>query len=632
MPPLVSRITFTVVASLVLGALAGCSTAPQIGELRKVNGGTQIVVPALWADGASGTSGIEPATVWVDPTRTSDQLAYEVNLVDVQAKGGGAMWQAATSSAAAIGTLFSGLNPDNVACKFDITGPIDGPSAGGILTIGVLAALNRHPLDPSVTMTGTISPDGSLGPVGLIPLKLQAAADEGYETVLLPAALTTVSDPLSGAPVQTDDYANTLGIEVQFVRTIDEAYERFTGERLAADSEAGTESAVYSFTDFAALDQARSDAAEQLQADVTARLIEAQDAPQQVRDQLDGARSVSLAGDVNAGFALAVDALEVLESWRGSTEFELMAAASGVPQARKQLRDDVIEQHDAINQQLAQALSVAADFDPAQSLAFPGAVAWLTYARAIFVSLEQALTNPALDADPKLLADYAGLAAQVVAESEAVFPASMLVLGAVPETTNSHTLGQNASDVNDFVSGYTNFLVAAGDANLTYLREVAGLSPEQQSQLPVTDLVPVALALADEAAGIDPGTQDIETELEQSSVAMTYFVVTTSLVSSEQVFGSADMWLNPEQAKLGANAYVSDSIAQSGELTSNSVNELIENGFNAGFPLWSAEWGTAAFEQLSAQERDATGASIALNELWYDVITVLSMRAFVTPE
>ncbi len=191
----VSHIAQFVVVALTMGALSSCATQPQIGELRSVDGGTQIIVPALWADAKSEASGIEPATVWVDPNRTSDQLAYEVNLSDVQAKGGGAQWQAATSTAAAIGTLFSGRDPDDVACKFDITGPIDGPSAGGVLTVGVLAALNQHALFPSVTMTGTISPDGSIGPVGLIPFKLKAAAEAGFETVLLPAALTTMLNP-----------------------------------------------------------------------------------------------------------------------------------------------------------------------------------------------------------------------------------------------------------------------------------------------------------------------------------------------------------------------------------------------------------------------------------------------------
>lgn len=620
MPKLAPRAALAVVATLLLGSLSACASPVPIGELREVDGGIQLVIPALWADGGSGKSGIEPATVWVDPTRTSDQLSYEVNLTDVQAKGGGAMWQAATSSAAALGTLFSGLNPDDVACKFDITGPIDGPSAGAILTVGVLAALNQHPLDSSVTMTGTISPDGSIGPVGHVGLKLRAAADAGYKTVVLPAALTVISDPDSGEPVDTAKLAASLEVKAVFVRTIDEAYEQFTGKVLqgANDAEA------FAFAEVEALDRARSDAAEQLQADVERRLGGLPGAPQLVRDQIAAAREASRAGDVNTGFALAVDALDVLERWRGETVFAALASESGVTTARSALLSEVTSSRAAINEQLAAALAQTATYNEAQSLSFPGAVAWLTYARSIFVSLEEALTDSALDEQPELLASYAGLAAQVAAESASVFPASTLVLEALPQPTL-----RTSESVSEFVSGYTNFLVAAGDANLAYLRDVAGLTEEEQRNLPVTDLVPVAFALADEATAIEPKVQAIEVELEQSSVAMTYYVVTTSLVTAVQVFGDPDMWLDPEQAQTGANAYVGDSIMQSNRLTASYASSLLPEGLNAGFPFWSAEWGTAAYEALSAQERDATGASIALNELWYDVITVLAMNAYV---
>lgn len=620
MSRLLPRIALALVVSVALGTLSACASTPAIGELREVDGGIQIVVPALWADGNTGKSGIEPATVWVDPSRTSNQLAYEVNLADVQAKGGGAQWQAATSSAAAIGTLFSGRDPDDVACKFDITGPIDGPSAGGVLTVGVLAALNTHPLDPKVTMTGTISPDGSIGPVGLISYKLQAADEAGFETVVLPAALTTISDPETGQAIDTAEFATSLGLEAVFVRTIDEAYERFTGERLASAQTASS----YSFADYSALDAARIVAAEQLQADVERRLADSSAAPQLARDQLAAAKSASAAGDASSGFALAVDALDLLEHWRGQTAFDAAVAESSVTEARQALLTDVAAKRQAINEQLTAALEQATNYDAAQSLAFPGAVAWLTYARAIFVSLEDALQDTSLDDEPELLADYAGLATQVTAESESVFPASIVVLEAVPELAVAID-----TPVSEFVSGYTNFLVAAGDANLTYLRDVAGLTEADQRQLPVTDLVPVAFALADEAAGIEPETQSIEIELEQSSVAMTYYVVTTSLVTAVQVFGSPDMWLDSEQAQAGANAYVADSISQSKALTGRYADLLLSEGLNAGFPLWSAEWGTAAFEDLSVQERGATGASIALNELWYDVITVLAMNAYV---
>ena len=227
-------------------------------------------------------------------------------------------------------------------------------------------------------MTGTISPDGSIGPVGLIPFKLKAAAEAGFETVLLPAALTTM--------------------------------------------------------------------------------------------------------------------LNLLEHWRGSTAFEHSVTETGLQQSRMQLREKVSVMLDEVNQQLTEAPQDTPNFDMAQSLSFPGAIAWLTYARAIFVSLQDSLESSELEQQPEVLVAYAGLASQVNAETETVFPATQLVIDALPASSLP-----SAPPVADFISGYTNFLVAAGDANLTYLRDVANLTETQQRQLPVTELVPVAFALADDA-------------------------------------------------------------------------------------------------------------------------------------
>jgi uncharacterized protein len=64
---------------------------------------------------------------------------------------------------------------------------IGGPSAGGALAVGATAALNGWNVRPDVLMTGTINPDGSIGPVGGIPEKASAAASIGMSTFLFPA-------------------------------------------------------------------------------------------------------------------------------------------------------------------------------------------------------------------------------------------------------------------------------------------------------------------------------------------------------------------------------------------------------------------------------------------------------------
>ncbi|HWH08448.1 MAG TPA: S16 family serine protease, partial [Candidatus Thermoplasmatota archaeon] len=72
---------------------------------------------------------------------------------------------------------------------------IGGPSAGAVLAVGAIAALNGWQVRPDVLMTGTISPDGTVGPVGGVAEKARAAAEAGMTTFLFPAGEEVV--PLS---------------------------------------------------------------------------------------------------------------------------------------------------------------------------------------------------------------------------------------------------------------------------------------------------------------------------------------------------------------------------------------------------------------------------------------------------
>ena len=63
---------------------------------------------------------------------------------------------------------------------------VDGPSAGAAMTLMVLSALENRPLPEDLSMTGTIEPDGSVGPVGGVSAKVEAAARNGITIFLTP--------------------------------------------------------------------------------------------------------------------------------------------------------------------------------------------------------------------------------------------------------------------------------------------------------------------------------------------------------------------------------------------------------------------------------------------------------------
>jgi uncharacterized protein len=125
---------------------------------------------------------------------------------------------------------------------------IGGPSAGAIMSLASVAALEnvhrdageaRWNVSGEVMATGTITPDGSVGPVGGIPHKAQAARNAGAREFLVPAGQGNYTpksaaerDEFGSGPVNVTEYcADELGIACREVRTIEQLVYRATGHR-----------------------------------------------------------------------------------------------------------------------------------------------------------------------------------------------------------------------------------------------------------------------------------------------------------------------------------------------------------------------------------------------------------------
>lgn len=90
-------------------------------------------------------------------------------------------------------------------------GRIDGPSAGLATTLAVYSALEAKPIRQNIAVTGEISIQGKIRPVGGIAEKLFGAKQAGVKTVFIP------KDNLVDVPL------GIQGIEVLAVETIQEA-------------------------------------------------------------------------------------------------------------------------------------------------------------------------------------------------------------------------------------------------------------------------------------------------------------------------------------------------------------------------------------------------------------------------
>jgi len=119
---------------------------------------------------------------------------------------------------------------------------IEGPSAGAALTIATIAAVEDKNLNQSVMITGTINPDGTIGPIGAVAEKAKASKDVGATLFLVPTGQgTEVSyKPTKSCermgPIlycttkyvtETNDISKSVGISVKEVSTIDEALKYF---------------------------------------------------------------------------------------------------------------------------------------------------------------------------------------------------------------------------------------------------------------------------------------------------------------------------------------------------------------------------------------------------------------------
>jgi len=174
--------------------------------------------------------GVSPVRIRVEPAAQKGEL--RVGFFEEEVAGTGNMWHSAGWMAVVVASQILGIDPRDYEFSFSVGGRIDGPSAGAYMTVGILAALLGHPLREDVAMTGTINPDGTVGPVGGIPHKIQGAVDHGATLVLIPAGQRYDYDQNKGKPVDVYDVGKRLGVQVREVSTIFEAYEILTGTPL----------------------------------------------------------------------------------------------------------------------------------------------------------------------------------------------------------------------------------------------------------------------------------------------------------------------------------------------------------------------------------------------------------------
>jgi len=114
---------------------------------------------------------------------------------------------------------------------------VDGPSAGALMTLLTISAIDNKTLNDSITLTGTVDNEGNVGAIGGVLEKAQAAKAGGKTLFLIPrenSELVTyklVERHFGGITVverepetaDAKDYLEkNVGIRTEYVDTIDD--------------------------------------------------------------------------------------------------------------------------------------------------------------------------------------------------------------------------------------------------------------------------------------------------------------------------------------------------------------------------------------------------------------------------
>jgi pSer/pThr/pTyr-binding forkhead associated (FHA) protein len=192
----------------------------------------EATVQFVWFNGQAGASaagGTAPVRIRLSPNRTG---TVSVGVSEEYAGGGGNQWRTAVWLAAFNATRTMGASITDCEFNVHVSGHTDGPSAGMLTTAAMLALLRGKEIRQDTTMTGTINPDGTAGPVAGIVQKMEGAKQAGLKRFGFPLGSRNQKDQKTGQDVDLLQVGQKLGLEVVEIGELDEAYEFLTRDKL----------------------------------------------------------------------------------------------------------------------------------------------------------------------------------------------------------------------------------------------------------------------------------------------------------------------------------------------------------------------------------------------------------------
>jgi len=226
------RFSILVLASTWLWV--GCSAA--IHETTATEVATQFLFFKKGEDGnkdgvLSGAEG-GMGDLWVEVAGNPGGRA-PVRFAETVSGGVGDGWRAAVWMALLSASAVLDVDPFSLRVSVEADDAVDGPSAGALTTVAIMAAVRKEPFLPNAVMTGTVNPDLTIGPVGGIPEKVLAAAKAGKRRIGIPVGQNRALSLRTGRVVDVVALAQKHRAKVFILRDVTDAYEAMTGVRIA---------------------------------------------------------------------------------------------------------------------------------------------------------------------------------------------------------------------------------------------------------------------------------------------------------------------------------------------------------------------------------------------------------------
>jgi len=191
-------------------------------------GGSNVVsVPALGVQGEGLPGVVNYIVVQLDHVATNDGPTVQFNEVNL---GGGSLvgeeWKEGVRRAVRAvthGVGESGRDWVITIKNHSRTSVTDGASASAAVAVAIMAAYRGDVIGRDVVLSGQITADGRIDVVGGLPVKIEAAANAQYRTIVVPRDQVLTPDWVSATEV-----AARRRVQLIQVGTLDEAYQVMT--------------------------------------------------------------------------------------------------------------------------------------------------------------------------------------------------------------------------------------------------------------------------------------------------------------------------------------------------------------------------------------------------------------------